>query len=143
MILLLAIKMTKSKKQVSCYPAFLNFRPSRSVYWFNWQYTETEKSLFENCLKHLGNVVNAIGCCHRTMSLLLRARASRWRNIIYQHISVEAKMWSFKGRYLSWDIVLLSQLYFGYVEWLMCSRCNHFVEKMLAQQSVNCSLYHY
>lgn len=72
-----------------------------------------------------------------------RNSSSRWRCLIYQYISAEAKMGNFKERYLSWDIVLLSWLYFGYFRWLMCDTCNHFVEKLCARQSVSCSLYHY
>lgn len=72
-----------------------------------------------------------------------RSSSSRWRSIIYQYISAEAKMGSFKERYLSWDIVLLSWLYFAYFGWLMYNACNHFVEKLCAGQSVSCSRYHY
>lgn len=72
-----------------------------------------------------------------------RRSSSRWKSIVCQYLSAEAKMGSFKERYLSWDIVLLSWLYFGYFGWLMYNACNHFVGKLCARQSVSCSLYHY
>lgn len=89
-------------------------------------------------------LVNAIGCCHRTMSLLLRKRTSGEGTSFINIYKCRARCAKFQGRYLSWDIVLLSPALFWIyirmidVQWTIII----LFEKMLADRvsTVHCTI---